>query len=371
MNQIKKAFAALFLFLLCTTVFAQHMKFMGIPIDGTISSFTTKLQAKGIKISPDNKNVRNGLREFEGTFYGLDADILVCYNSSSKMVYEVVAIIESDDIEYLNNLYDEISEIIRKKYNCVYKKDTFENRKSIRYDIDLATSADFYEGSINLYFNENDGVYWLHIAYRDEVNTKKYGKIKQQTNRPSSNDGYTQNSANDYSSSYSDTYEDVDYYLAQVTTDLNLREGPGTDYNVAARIPRGEFVFLSTADAGQAFRKVLYVDKNIFGYVSKNYLTNFRKVEEDNSGNLQVESKNYKATSDIKIENRTDRTTTIAIGRLTYKFRPYETRTISDLKPGKYKVMASSPGVRPYVGLDTVAGGYLYSWVFYINTVTK
>ena len=184
-------------------------------------------------------------------------------------------------------------------------------------------------------------------------------------------DTFNRNTTSGYISSQSTTYEDVDYYLAQVTTDLNLREGPGTDYDIVSRIPRGDYVFLSTADAGQSFRKVLYVDKNIFGYVSKNYLTNFRKVEEDASGNLQVESRNYKTTADIKIENRSNKTATIAIGSLTYTFSPYQTRTIKDIKPGKYKTMASSPGVIPYVGFDTVEGGYEYSWVFYIKTVTK
>lgn len=182
---------------------------------------------------------------------------------------------------------------------------------------------------------------------------------------------YNRKTTSGYTSSQSNTYEDVDYYLAQVTTDLNLREGPGTYYDVVSRIPHGDYVFLSTADAGQSFRKVLYVDKNIFGYVSKNYLTNFRKVEEDTSGNLQVESRNYKKTADIQIENRSNKTATIAIGSLTYTFSPYQTRTIKDIKPGKYKTMASSPGVIPYVGFDTVEGGYEYSWVFFIKTVTK
>lgn len=371
MNQIKKVLAALFLFMLCTTVFAQHMKFMGIPIDGTISSFTTKLQSKGIRISAYNKTACKGLRLFTGVYYGHKAEFGVFYDPSSKIVYAAQATIERNNYNYLKALYDEIFESISKKYQGEYEEGEYNGFPSVTCNIDLKTSANFFEGTIDLSFSEDDDAYYLHVHYRDEANCRKYEPDDEDDESNENNDGYTQNSANDYSSSFSDTYEDVDYYLAQVTTDLNLREGPGTDYNVAARIPRGEFVFLSTADAGQAFRKVLYVDKNIFGYVSKNYLTNFRKVEEDNSGNLQVESRNYKATSDIKIENRTDRTTTIAIGRLTYKFRPYETRTISDLKPGKYKVMASSPGVRPYVGLDTVAGGYLYSWVFYINTVSK
>lgn len=203
------------------------------------------------------------------------------------------------------------------------------------------------------------------------ASSRSYGYVDNSCNK-TRNYSYTNNNDDyDYRGSSLSTNDDVDYYIAQTTTDLNLRKGPGVDYDVVTRIPRGGYVFLSTADAGESFRKVLYVDKNEFGYVSKNYLTNFSKVEVDASGNLQVESKNYKTTADIKITNRTNTTATIAIGSLTYTFSPYQTRTIKDIKPGRYKTMASSPGVMPYVGYDTVEGGYEYSWEFYIETITR
>lgn len=33
--------------------------------------------------------------------------------------------------------------------------------------------------------------------------------------------------------------------------------------------------------------------------------------------------------------------------------------------------MASSPGIIPYVGVDSVEGGYEYSWRFYIQTIKR
>ena len=174
------------------------------------------------------------------------------------------------------------------------------------------------------------------------------------------NDEYDDEDEDSVALSFSE-YDDVNYFIAQVTKDVNLREGPGIDYDIVTIIPRGGYVFLSTSDVGAPFRRVLYIDKNEFGYVSQDYLANFSEVEVDASGNLQIESKNYKTTADIKIENRTNKTATIAIGSIT----------IRDIKPGRYKTMASSPGVMPYVGYDTVEGGYEYSWVFYIKTVTR
>lgn len=161
----------------------------------------------------------------------------------------------------------------------------------------------------------------------------------------------------------------VDYYLAQVSSQVNLREGPGTNYTIISKVPKGSYVLLSSDDNGQSFRKVLYVDKNISGYVSNKYLANIKKLEKDASGNLQAESRTYKSTADIKIKNNTTKNATINVGSKSYIFKPHETRTITNLKPGQYSIMASAPGVIPFVAVDNIEAGYEYSWEFYITTV--
>lgn len=162
--------------------------------------------------------------------------------------------------------------------------------------------------------------------------------------------------------------DNEDYYLAQTKTEINLRSGPGTNYKILDKIPQGGFVVLTSGDSHQAFRKVIFIDKNIIGYVSRDYLTNFKKIEVDERGNLQVEGRNNKQNADVKIKNNTNKNITIVIGSQVYIFSPYETRTLNDLTPKRYKIMASAPGVIPYVGFDTVQGGYEYSWTFYIRT---
>ena len=256
-----------------------------------------------------------------------------------------------------------------------------EDKNGVRYE------GEFHQNMKNGQFIVREGDQVYNVSYVNDVRTGKstiYASEKVEMNKEKTSSSYNQDSnvssKNTYNSSKEtntsnnytpETYEDVTYYLAQVSTDLNLREGPGTDYRIVSRIPRGEYVFLSTADAGQSFRKVLYIDKNIYGYVSKSYLINFQRIKEDTSGSLQIESSNYKSTADIKIENNTNRTVTIAVGSLSYKFSPHQTRVITDLPPGKYKNMASAPGVRPYVGYDVIEGGHVYSWVFYITTVRR
>ena len=84
----------------------------------------------------------------------------------------------------------------------------------------------------------------------------------------------------------------------------------------------GGTIFLSSSDKGQSFRKVLYIDKNIYCYVSNKYLTNFNKLEEDASEILQPVSRNYKNTADIIIKNNSNKNATINVGSKSCKFNP-------------------------------------------------
>lgn len=87
-----KKYLTLILFVLMSiTAAAQHMKFMGIPLNGTIAQFTTKLQSKGITISPTNKYSGAGCRYFSGSFFGKRAEFYVYYIPSSKLVYRAKA----------------------------------------------------------------------------------------------------------------------------------------------------------------------------------------------------------------------------------------------------------------------------------------
>jgi len=93
-----KKFVAIFLFMLSVCANAQHMKFLGIPLDGTINSFHEKLVAKGYK--PDtqyNAQCAPGGRLFLGTFFGKEAAIHTYYNPKTKIIYRAKACIEDND----------------------------------------------------------------------------------------------------------------------------------------------------------------------------------------------------------------------------------------------------------------------------------
>ena len=65
----------------------EHLKFMGIPLNGTITQFQNKLKAKGVDVNPSlNKFIPTGGRAFKGVFSGNDATIFVYYDEKTKKV---------------------------------------------------------------------------------------------------------------------------------------------------------------------------------------------------------------------------------------------------------------------------------------------
>lgn len=94
--------------------FAQsnvHIKFMGIPITGTIAQFQAKLVAKGCTYNKvASASISNGTRAFKGTFVGNKVDIYVYYDTNTKIVYRTKAVVSgvSEDIaeqEYSKAFY--------------------------------------------------------------------------------------------------------------------------------------------------------------------------------------------------------------------------------------------------------------------------
>ena len=170
---MKRIFSFFVMLVLTLGVMAQtqHMKFMGIPLDGTISAFHQKLVAKGCKHNVEVSNVVGaGSRVFVGTFFGEEASIHVYYNAKTKVVYRAKACIERSSEDNIIRKYNEVKSALEEKYPDAYMV------KSEDYGYDSLT---FYtgQGSIGLYVAKYDNVYStvysLHIDYFDKVNFKK------------------------------------------------------------------------------------------------------------------------------------------------------------------------------------------------------
>lgn len=115
---MKKIISVLFALCLCMAASAQqHMKFMGIPLDGTIDNFALKLKAKGVTYdAAKSKTAGQGCRVFNGTFMGEKATINVAYNPKSKMVFSAVVEMQYPTVESAHIPFLNLTESLQQKY---------------------------------------------------------------------------------------------------------------------------------------------------------------------------------------------------------------------------------------------------------------
>ena len=79
---------------MCIQAQTEHLKFMGIPLTGSITAFQEKLKAKGIEYDAEgSRQIKVGCRCFKGSFSGEKANFYVYYNEKTKIVYRAKAVI--------------------------------------------------------------------------------------------------------------------------------------------------------------------------------------------------------------------------------------------------------------------------------------
>lgn len=170
---MRKLLALLFL-MLTITCQAQHMKFLGIPIDGTINQFTQKLSTKGIKVHPNNAR-DSGIdnRKFYGQFMNKQAIIRVWFNPKTKIVHTVKVILYGKSYEETKQMYDDVSEVIKNKYNVQSTETGKLTDGTETYDYTIQNDSKKAIGWIILAKENGYSGYWLSIFYRDAVNFEK------------------------------------------------------------------------------------------------------------------------------------------------------------------------------------------------------
>ena len=115
---MKKIISVFFVLCLCMAASAQqHMKFMGIPLDGTIDNFAMKLKAKGITYdAADSKAADAGTRIFYGKFMGEKARFIVFYNYKSKIVFSAAVELNYPTVESAHTPFVNLNDQLQQKY---------------------------------------------------------------------------------------------------------------------------------------------------------------------------------------------------------------------------------------------------------------
>lgn len=172
---MKKILLLTLSFIIVLSTFAQteHLQFMGIPIDGSISSFTKQLKKKGFikdKLFSSFEDYLNGCRVFIGTFAGEKrANVVVFYDIKTKQVNNVKVLIKCYSENELNRKYESFLSQLKLKYSSsILQEKTLEEEPGTEFVISDANGV--LIGLILLYKGIKNDNYNLSLEYTDFVN---------------------------------------------------------------------------------------------------------------------------------------------------------------------------------------------------------
>lgn len=175
-----------------TESFAQneHLKFAGIPLDGTITQFHQKLIAKGYTIDKD-ANSKDNVRRYKGTFAGEQCDIAIFFDEHTKIVYRAKVLISELSEEIAEQKYSSMKSRLIKKYDessslhTTGERDGLETFSIIpmreKYNEYLTRWKNSY-GEIDIYRAKNADNFnypyhfYLHIDYADQISSDAHEK---------------------------------------------------------------------------------------------------------------------------------------------------------------------------------------------------
>ena len=155
----------------------KHLEFKGIPIDGSLNEFVSKLEAKGFT----KTETMGTIAQLKGEFAGENVNVYVVGSEKTKTVWKVAVFFpEKSSWRSLKRDYFDYKELFTKKYGK--PKNDFEFFSDPYYEgdgyelqalrLDKCSYCSFYntrEGSIML---EIDSSKCISVGYEDATNVK-------------------------------------------------------------------------------------------------------------------------------------------------------------------------------------------------------
>lgn len=159
----------------------EHLSFKGIPIEGSMTAFCQKLNAKGFA----SIGRENNLTLFSGDFTGRKATVCVTATDDGKNVFAVIVLFDpSGEWSTLVNTYDYYKDLYTRKYG---KPTVSKENNPARLDSNTALMAEVHQGTvvygsawevtggdIQLSIEKSSGIYegMVMIRYRDSQNVE-------------------------------------------------------------------------------------------------------------------------------------------------------------------------------------------------------
>ena len=155
----------------------EHVRFLDIPLDGTIQQFQEALKTKGCSHKKEIL-LPKGVSAFNGTYAGHDALLMVFYDETIDVVYQAKAVITCQGENSCETVFNEINEQLQTEHG------TFLSTKSIQFGHDsygytILSTERVVMGDIGLYVTKEENSpngFLVQVQYTDTANMRSHEK---------------------------------------------------------------------------------------------------------------------------------------------------------------------------------------------------
>ena len=163
----------------------EHVRFLGIPLDGTIQHFQDSLTANGCSLDPKTSDLLpKGMRAFKGGYSEYDALMIILYDETADVVYQVKAIITCQGEETSDSVFNVINQQLQSEYG------TLLSTKSIQYGHEsygytILSKERVVVGDIGLFMTRdenNPNVFLVQVQYTDTANLRVHERQQSDDN---------------------------------------------------------------------------------------------------------------------------------------------------------------------------------------------
>lgn len=151
--------------------------------------------------------------------------------------------------------------------------------------------------------------------------------------------------------------------LGSAKSEINFREGPGTNFKVVYKIDRSNLLVILPREPKNNFIEVFDIESSSYGFVAENLITVTDSLNFQKQNFFERSGPNESGEVEIELINQTSNILFIWINRNTYNLVPFEKKVLI-MNTEDIVFFSSAPGLFPVFGKEILRKGSSYRWNF-------
>ncbi|QQS51196.1 MAG: hypothetical protein IPM71_00280 [Bacteroidota bacterium] len=146
-------------------------------------------------------------------------------------------------------------------------------------------------------------------------------------------------------------------------SEINFREGPGTNFKVLHTIDHSNLLVILPREAQNGFIEAFDVETSSRGYIFENLIVVTDTLHFQTQQFFEKAGENVQGDTEIELINRTSHSLFVWINKNSYSLAPLEKKVLI-LESEEIIYFVSAPGLFPVFGREILQKGNTFRWNF-------